>query len=257
VPGVQEGGCDAVGVSTLQSDPRRLGAVVQLPAANDDEHRGELYLWHSGGGSSQKDNRRTLVSDARPNVWRVPMTPADIRKLAEEAWRPIPGFEGLYEVSDHGRVRRLRVKGGRREYTAPAIVPVRPIAKGGGYLWVRLYDGHGTVVRTCAIHRLVLTVFVREPKAEEQARHLDGVRTNNCVSNLCWGTAKENAADRERHGTTARGERNGRAKLSANKVRAIQLLHGEYSQRQLAVMFGVCREAIQKVLYGEYWSGVS
>jgi hypothetical protein len=53
-----------------------------------------------------------------------------------------------------------------------------------------------------------------------QCRHLDGNRSNNRLDNLAWGTPLENGADKARHGT-AKGERNGRAKLTAAKVRRI------------------------------------
>jgi hypothetical protein len=60
------------------------------------------------------------------------------------------------------------------------------------------------------VHSMVAQAFLPpRPTPEHEVRHLDGDMTNNHASNLAWGTRKENAADRERHGRTARGARNG------------------------------------------------
>lgn len=75
-----------------------------------------------------------------------------------------------------------------------------------GYPSVRLTIG-GKRTRL-AVHRLVAREYLPpRPSPAHEVRHLDGDRTNNRVTNLAWGTRKENAADRERHGRTYRGER--------------------------------------------------
>ena len=75
-----------------------------------------------------------------------------------------------------------------------------------GYPSVRLtVDGKR---KRLAVHRLVAAEFLPpRPSPAHEVRHLDGDKTNNHFSNLAWGTRKENAEDRERHGRTARGER--------------------------------------------------
>lgn len=74
-----------------------------------------------------------------------------------------------------------------------------------GYPSVRLIiDGKRVRI---PVHRLVARDFLpSRPTPAHQLRHLDGNKKNNWASNLAWGTAKENAADRERHGRTSRGE---------------------------------------------------
>lgn len=75
-----------------------------------------------------------------------------------------------------------------------------------GYPSVRLtIDGRR---KRLAVHRLVAQCFLPpKPSPVHQIRHLDGNKTNNAVSNLAWGTSAENAADRDRHGRTYKGER--------------------------------------------------
>jgi hypothetical protein len=70
---------------------------------------------------------------------------------------------------------------------------------------------------------MVLETFVGEPTPNQQVRHLNGDKRNNCLDNLAWGTAKENAADRESHGNTARGTRNGNSRLARQSLSRMQL----------------------------------
>lgn len=124
------------------------------------------------------------------------------RALVAERWAPIPGWEGLYEVSDHGRVRSLpRVvksndAGGTRWWNGRVR---KPTLYNNGYYYVAL-TGRGRRERF-AIHRLVLLAFAGPCPPSHEALHGDGDRGNNRLSNLRWGTSKENAADRDRHGT--------------------------------------------------------
>jgi hypothetical protein len=62
------------------------------------------------------------------------------------------------------------------------------------------------------VYRLVVMAYLpKRPSEKHETRHLDGNKNNNCVENLAWGTRKENAEDRERHGQTSRGERHSKA----------------------------------------------
>lgn len=110
-----------------------------------------------------------------------------------ETWLPVPGFEGLYEVSDAGRVASTpkRTRPGRR-ILAPAN------HKRGGYLYVTLHRPGKQFHRK--IHHLVCEAFNGPRPAGTLARHLDGNHLNNSPGNLAWGTASENNVDRVRHG---------------------------------------------------------
>lgn len=75
-----------------------------------------------------------------------------------------------------------------------------------GYFMVRLTDSNGKNVKRM-VHSLIAAAFLGPRPPRHETRHLDGNRLNNALSNLAWGTAKENAADRESHGNTSRGEK--------------------------------------------------
>jgi hypothetical protein len=106
-----------------------------------------------------------------------------------------------YRVTADGRVFAVSTNWrgyGERE--------MRQTPNADGYPSVRLtIDGKR---KRLAVHRLVAREFLPpRPSPVHEVRHLDGDKWNNCVGNLAWGTPKDNADDRERHGRTSRGER--------------------------------------------------
>lgn len=117
-----------------------------------------------------------------------------------EEWRPIPGYEGSYEVSDQGRVRSLP----RQTYTGlgrPILggILAHALVSGRGYPTVTLYrGGNGKAHR---VHRLVLEAFVGPCPQGMMALHANDVATDNRIANLRWGTMPENVADSLRNGT--------------------------------------------------------
>lgn len=106
-----------------------------------------------------------------------------------ESWLPIPGYEGIYEVSDQGRVRSFK--------RFPYILSAPHDAY--GYPCVSLYIDRGR--KTWKVHRLVLFAFVGPMPKGLEIRHLDGNPANGTLSNLVYGTRSENVSDRVRHGT--------------------------------------------------------
>lgn len=121
------------------------------------------------------------------------MTDAMPQPPAAERWLPVTleGY-GDYEVSDLGRMRSWKKLRGRR---GRVLIPQ---TNPKGYETVRLTCG-GKVV-AFAVHRLVMLAFVGPRPPEMQIRHLDGMKANNALSNLTYGTAAENTHDKAVHG---------------------------------------------------------
>ena len=108
-----------------------------------------------------------------------------------EIWRDIPDFEGLYQISNLGRVKSLpRMK---KLYSKLVFVP-GGIRRHGmdkdGYCIIPLNKNGKKFIRK--IHRLVAQAFIPNPDNKEIVDHIDCDRTNNIVSNLRWVTTKEN-----------------------------------------------------------------
>ena len=85
---------------------------------------------------------------------------------------------------------------------------------------------------------------------------MDGNPRNNQLANLKYGTALQNAADREIHGRTARGEGNGHSSLTAAKVLEIRALHsaGGVSMRSLGHRYDVTHKTISRIVNGRTWT---
>lgn len=111
-------------------------------------------------------------------------------------WRPVADHEGIYEVSNTGRVRSLD------RLTADGRNIRGRILKHGklptGHEYVNLCK-QGKCVTTY-VHRLVAKTFIGEPPEGTECCHNDGDPSNNNVENLRWGTPLENVADRQKHG---------------------------------------------------------
>lgn len=121
-----------------------------------------------------------------------------------------------------------------------------------GYLMIRL-RARGASKRV-AVHRLIIEAFHGQPKSGQQARHLDGNRTNNLPSNLTWGTVKENVADKIRHGRLLFGEKHGMSKLNRYEVLAIKRAQqAGQTQRDIAKRFNISQGAVCAISTGKTW----
>ena len=119
-----------------------------------------------------------------------------------EKWRAVPGYEGMYEVSDRGRVRSLdrEVQRGLSAIRVDGRMMV-PVNDGRGYMRVGLTRRNKK--RNVRIHRLVLLAFVGPCLPKQEVRHLNGIKTDNRLENLQYGTKWENVQDILAHGNNA------------------------------------------------------
>lgn len=105
----------------------------------------------------------------------------------KEEWRPVVGFEKLYEVSNMGNVRSIQFHGKKRIRLLSIIKDNRV-----GYLSVKLRDWENATEGNYLIHRLVAQAFIPNPDNKPQVDHIDTNPSNNKVSNLQWVTPLEN-----------------------------------------------------------------
>ena len=108
-----------------------------------------------------------------------------------------------------------------------------------------------------SVHTLVLEAFVGSRPSGLVCRHLDGNPRNNHVSNLRWGTRRENDADSARHGTKPRGEVHHSSKLTEDSVKELRALYNDgTTTRHLAVRFGISPPAAWAAATGKTWKHV-
>lgn len=176
----------------------------------------------------------------------------------QEIWKPVPGFDELYEVSNEGRIRSLprtvktwfgkRISRGR----------IRAFSKNSqGYLSIHM--GKNGETHRAYVHRLVAIVFIPTNNNAPQVNHKDGNKSNNHVGNLEWCSASENCthAVKQRLYETAKGERSGTAKLTEENVREIRRLAAlGYMHKDIAINFPVGRKAITKIVNRQRWGHV-
>lgn len=119
--------------------------------------------------------------------------------MTEERWLPVVGWEGFYQVSDHGRVRTVsrKVSTGRGWRIVPQTVR-RPGPTRCGYLNITMSRPGRVSTRT--IHTVVLEAFVGPRPLGMEACHRDGDKANNTLSNLRWDTHRANIEDAVRIG---------------------------------------------------------
>ena len=106
-----------------------------------------------------------------------------------EIWKPVVGYEGMYEVSNFGRLKGLTYFKDRDIYLHPSVNRY-------GYAMVMLTNKHDKSKPTrkgFSVHRLVAMAFIPNPENKPQIDHIDGNRLNNRVENLRWCTQTENS----------------------------------------------------------------
>lgn len=180
-----------------------------------------------------------------------PIYPAD---LAPEEWRPIQGYEGLYDISSWGRVRSWMLRTGSRITIReePVIRYQGPGGLKGQYRTVALCTKSKTVTRY--VHRLVAFHFIGPCPPKHECAHDDGIGHHNWVSNLSWKTRKANHADKHRHGTRQCGENAGGHKLTEAEVLEIIADGRRTSGPKLARKYNVSHNAIYAIWNKKSWT---
>jgi len=182
----------------------------------------------------------------------------------EENWLPVLNYEGLYEVSDLGRVRSLD-----REVWNPAyscyqtrkgrIIKQYKIGHEGNKYFAVNLSKEGLAKHT-KVHIMVLEAFLCPRPAGLYGLHGDKGRFDNSLPNLSWGTHSQNMGDdRLRDGTLPFGENHGSAKLTNDKVLEIYRLawEGNLTQKEIAEMFNVSSMNVSYIKNGKTQSRIT
>jgi NUMOD4 motif/HNH endonuclease len=161
---------------------------------------------------------------------------------AYEEWRDIKGYEGLYKVSSHGRVKSLL------NNTGAKILSIS-IDK-NGYVIQQLHKNGKS--KSYAVHRLVVDAFFNSDVTRKYTNHKDGNKSNNHISNLERCTPRENTIHAIKTGLMKP------FKLSTSAVFGINYdLRAGLTQSVIAKKYGTTQATISYIKTGKIWSGVT
>jgi len=170
-----------------------------------------------------------------------------------EIWKDIIGYEGLYQISNSGKVKSLLRKA-KNSRGSDKVYPEKLLklkTNNDGYFAVTLIKNH--VKKTINIHRLVACAFIDNLQNKKTVNHINGVKTDNNVNNLEWATVYENIQHAIKHGLrkAPKGEKHGNSKLTDEEAEYIRNNYIKYNNcNKLADMFGVTRGCIAGIAAG-------
>ena len=167
----------------------------------------------------------------------------------DERWLPVVGYEGWYDVSDFGRVKRVRAACGTQagRILKPSITQ--------GYEHVDLHKKGKD--KTMRVHKLVAVAFIGTCPDGVEVNHIDGDKTNNCLNNLEYVTPSENRRHAFRIGLQSfRGENNNSSKLTEENVHEIRKVYGKEPLESIATRFGVSQQTIGDIINGRSWASL-
>lgn len=154
--------------------------------------------------------------------------------MTRERWKKHPTHD--VEVSSLGRVRGKR--GLKKTFPDRA-----------GYTLVAIHPRNGDINKP--IHRLVLETFIGPRPRGKECRHRNSIKSDNRLRNLCWGTPKQNTADRRKEGTLPVGKRVWSYRWSPlDYTRAARLHLKGHSIRAIAGVTGISRTQLRRRLLG-------
>ena len=173
-----------------------------------------------------------------------------------EVWKDIKGYEGYYQISNFGRVKRLATKvsgklGSIRSLPERMITP----RKQNDYLCVALQNNNRVNIR---IHRLVAIHFIPNTKNRLEINHIDGDKKNNNVDNLEWCTRKENVNHAHKIGLVKKrlGEQANFSKLTEKQVIEIKYNTKSMTLKKISLIYGVSPDCIWRIKAGKNWKHV-
>lgn len=173
-----------------------------------------------------------------------------------EIWKDVVGYEGIYQVSNLGRVKSLS---GFLE-TKRGIIKHR---KEGVRSQSTKKNGYKTIMLCFMlkqmrfhVHRLVAIAFIPNPENKPQVNHINGIKSDNTLENLEWCTRDENTYHAMKNNLIPKGENNCSSKLTDKNILAIRKLYRinpNFHKSNVAKKLGVRDTTIHKIIKGQIW----
>lgn len=173
----------------------------------------------------------------------------------EEIWKDIPGYEGLYQVSTHGRVKSLarfkKIRNGGLQPLPEKMVALVPGHE--GHLFAGLWKDNKQ--KLWHVGRWVLLTFVGPcPEGCVCCHYPDQSVNNNRLENLFWGTYLDNQLHRRENGTDCSGEDHWSRRINKEVVQEIRNSEGTY--KEIAKKFGILEITARRIKTRKSWKNL-
>lgn len=167
-----------------------------------------------------------------------------------EQWKDIPGYKGIYQISNLGRVVSYQKRNNQKHKTVKFL---KTQINNQGYPAVLLYKNSSCVGKR--IHRLIAQLFIDNFENKPHVAHLNGNREDYRIQNLVWATACENEQHKKNHGTHQIGENNSFSKMTEIQIKEIRSISG-MTNAQIARKYGVTRSLIGYIVKRKIWKHI-
>ena len=179
--------------------------------------------------------------------------------LEGEEWRDVVGYEGLYEVSNLGRVRSAdkKIWNGKTYYKKVGAIKAQHLHK--GYPVTSIYKNN--VKSNMNVHRLVAFAFIPNPENKLEVNHIDGIKTNSRVENLEWCTSAENSYHAYHTGLSTapvlKGSAHGMTNLTEDDVIKIRQLYSNgVKRKELMDMYNLKPSPFYRIVARKSWKHI-
>jgi hypothetical protein len=176
-----------------------------------------------------------------------------------EIWKDIEGYEGIYQISNFGRVKSLkRITTGKNGGKYKSIEKIMiPEILNGGHLRISLFkNGY----KRHLVHRLVAIAFIPNPDNLPFINHINNNPSHNFLENLEWCTPKQNSAHMVKHDRQAKGEKNGDSKLKDGDIKWIKANYvrgnKNFDMNNIAKKFNVHPSTISLIISNKTWKHI-
>jgi hypothetical protein len=183
-----------------------------------------------------------------------------VSAMIRERWKPVLGYEKSYMVSNTGRVksidRHIITKDGKRRFFKGKIL--KNLFDKYGYNVVNLRQNKKPFIKVSKVHRLVAIAFIDcENPSQYEVNHIDGIKTNNNLSNLEFCTTRENLLHAIENNLHARGENVSISKLKEWQVKIIK--YHKYERGDVVKMaqrYNITRVTVRHIREGRTWKHI-
>lgn len=177
----------------------------------------------------------------------------------EEIWKDIIGYEGLYQISNLGRVKSLEktVKVGKQYNRFPEkILSNKCLDKNGYNIFSANKDG---LQKTLKVHREVAKCFIPNPENKPQVNHINGIKNDNRVENLEWCTNRENInhAYFNKLCVAAKGSKCGASKYKEDDILKIRkMAENGILHKDIAIMYKMSKKNVHNIINRKSWNHI-